>query len=58
MAANATEARYKQDDQLMGPFMINESARELRILRQLFQVEIEDKICSCQDIIWDFCQNH
>ena len=58
VVAEAAEARYKQDDQLVGPFIINESARELRILRQRFRVEKEDKISSYEDIIRDFRQNH
>ena len=58
VVAEAAEARYKQDDQLVGPFIINESARELWIVRQRFRVEKEDKISSYEDIIRDFRQNH
>ena len=58
MVAEAAEPRYKQDDQLVGPFIINESARELWIVRQRFRVEKEDKISSYEDIIRDFRQNH
>ena len=58
MVAEAEEARYKQDDQLVGPFIINKSARELLILRQRFRVEKEDKISYYEDINRDFRQNH
>ena len=58
VVAEAAEARYKQDDQLVGPFIINESARELWIVRRRFRVEKEDKISSYEDIIRDFRQNH
>ena len=58
MLAEAAEARYKQDDQLVGPFIMNKSARELWIVRQRFRVEKEDKISSYEDILRDFRHNH
>ena len=42
----------------MDPFIINESARELWIVRQRFQVEKEDKIPSYADVTRDSRHNH
>ena len=39
VVAEAAEARYKQGNQLVGPFIFNESARELWIVRPRFRVE-------------------
>ena len=54
VVAEGAEARYKQDEQLVGPFIINESAHELWILWQRFRVEIS----WYANIIFDFCPNH
>ena len=58
VVAQAAEARYKQDHQLVGPFIINELARELWIVRRRFRGEKEDKISCYEDIIRDVRQNH
>ena len=58
VVAEAVVARYKQDDQLMGPFISNELTGELRIVRQGFWAEKEDKVSSYEDIIRGFCQGH
>ena len=54
--AAAVEVKFKQDNQLVGPFIVIESAHKLCIMRQWFRVE--DKISPYEGIIRGFHQTH
>ena len=58
VVAEAAETRHEQDDQLVGPFIINESVRKLWTVRPRCRAEKEDKLSSYEDIIRSFRQNH
>ena len=54
LVAEAVEANFRQDGQLVSSFMSNEAAHELWMVWKRFRMEKEDTFSSHEDIIRHF----